>query len=306
MGFQRVISLVPAATEIMFALRSEGILVGRSHECDFPPAARDIPQCTAPAIDANASSQEIHDQVSARLQEGLPVFTLDLKQIQRLKPDLIIVQDQCSACSVPLDQVKSFLQEHGQSEVELFTMNPARMTELWDTLRTLANLLGKQTEGQSLLRNLKNRCVDVIEKTCLMTRRPLVGCVEWLDPLMVAGHWVPDLVQLAGGTPALTKPGERSRTVSWDELAAADPDVLLLIPCGFTIERTLRSLSAIAMRPEWSRLKAVKKKRVYLADGSGYFNRPGPRLIDSLESMAEMLYPDIFRFGHRDTIWIPI
>lgn len=300
---QRVISLFPAATEIVCGLGAATQLVGRSHECDFPPEITSRPACTSTSINSAATSREIHEQVTARLQQGLPLYEVDFAKLRELRPDVILAQSQCPVCAVSPAEVAPGLADWPGPPPQVVSLAPQRLLDLWDDIRRVATALRVPDSGKALLRPLQGRVADIIQKTCLLKRRPTVACLEWLDPLMAAGNWIPDLVDLAGGSNQLAASGRHSPWLEWPALHEADPDIIVLLPCGFDLRRVRQELAALTRQPEWARLRAVKRGQVYLANGQAYFNRPGPRLVDSLEILAEIMHPDLFSLGHAGRAW---
>jgi iron complex transport system substrate-binding protein len=299
----RIVSLLPSCTEIVCALGCAERLVGRSHECDFPPEICALPVCTAPRVDPAASSSAIHGQIMSLLQGALSVYELDVALLRELRADIILTQDQCAVCAVSLADLEKTLPQILGRRAKIISVAPLRLADVWTDMQTIADALGVAEEGRALLSRLKNRVVDVILKTCLIRKRPSVACLEWLDPLMAAGNWVPEMVELAGGRDLLGLPGHPSAWLEWKNLAQLDPDIMVLMPCGFGLERTRREAAALESRPEWRKLRAVKSKKVFMVDGSHYFNRPGPRMVESIEILAEILQPKLFSFGHERKGW---
>lgn len=288
------------------ALGAGELLVGRSHECDFPPEVRKLPACTESKINAgNAdNSAEINRQVKELQSSAQPngdrsLYRLDAAKMKELQPDIIITQGQCDVCAVSLQEVEELIGNWSGNRPEILSLAPARLADIWDDIRRVANALDMEERGRDVLRALKNRVVGVIEKTCVVTKRPSVACIEWIEPLMAAGNWVPELVELAGGANALGQAGKHSAWMEWEALLKVDPEIVVLMPCGFDLNRVRSEASALARHPGWSKLDAVKKKRVYLTDGNAYFNRPGPRIVESLEILAEIIWPEKFKFGHK-------
>jgi iron complex transport system substrate-binding protein len=303
MSQKRIVSLLPACTEIVCALGCGSQLVGRSHECDFPPEIRSFPVCTAPRLDPAGSSAEIDSRINSLSQSGSSIYQIDAALLERLRPDLILTQSQCAVCAVSQADLEKALPPPPAPRPEILSIAPARLTEVWRDIQTIAAALGVTEEGQALLWRLKNRVVDVIQKTCLIKRRPVVACLEWLDPLMASGNWMPEMVELAGGRNLFGEAGRPSARLEWENLAEADPDVLVLLPCGFDLARARREAGALGTRPGWRKLRAVKSKNVFLTDGNAYFNRPGPRLVDSIEILAEILHPKLFSFRQENQGW---
>lgn len=294
---QRIVSLLPAATEAIYLFGLGQRLVGRSHECDHPSSALRLPALTKPGIPSAKTSAQIDQQVRACLAEGAPLYDLDLAKLRELKPDAIIAQNLCSVCAIDSKALEQSLADWPGNKPCLLSLNIRRFADLWTELRRLSEELGAGEAGLTAIRQLKERAADIVSKACLIKNRLSVLCLEWLDPLMVAGHWTPDLVELAGGTNSFTRAGERSPTLTWDEFATLDPDVILLMPCGFSLPRARLEAATLPENPRWPTLSAVRKRRVYLTDGNQYFNRPGPRLVESLEILAEILQPDLFPLG---------
>lgn len=302
MSHRRIISLLPSATEIVCLLGCGDRLVGRSHECDYPIEVTSLPVCTESKLLPNATSREIDTQIGNLRNASLSVYRLNTQLMQELKPDLIITQSQCDVCAASEAEVARALGNWSGPTPQILSLTPRRLADVWEDIRRVAALLEVTEPGREALRALKNRCVDVIEKACLLTR-PSMACLEWLDPLMGAGNWVPELVELAGGKNVFGTADQHTGRLRWEELRTANPDFIVALPCGFDRQRTATELLALSQRAGWSELKAVRSGRVFACDGSAYFNRPGPRLVDSLEILAEILHPTKFKFGHGVTGW---
>jgi iron complex transport system substrate-binding protein len=298
----RIVSLLPSTTEIACALGFRDALVGRSHECDHPPGVESLPACTAPRFD-DGRSGEIDDRVKDLVRRGLSVYDVDTERLRALRPTHVLTQDQCEVCAASLKDVEAALCDWTGSRPAVVSLEPSTLGDVWDDVGRVALALGVPDRGRALASELASRVADVGERTGSLASRPAVACIEWLDPLMGAGHWMPELVRLAGGRPCFGSPGEPSPWIGWEDLDEADPDAIVLLPCGFDRARTRKELPAVSERPEWRALRAVREGRVYVADGNAYFNRPGPRLVESLEILAEILHPDRFDFGHEGTGW---
>jgi len=299
----RIVSLLPSCTEIVCALGLADRLVGRSHECDFPPPIRHLPTCTAPKINVHASSSEIDRQVKSLLQEALSIYRIDTGKLKELRPDIILTQAQCEVCAVSLPEVEQALSQWTGSKPHLLSLAPNSLADVWDDILRVSETLEVSRRGADLVARLKERVESIAGRTRHSLRRPTVACLEWLDPLMAAGNWVPELVELAGGQNLFGEPGKHSPWLEWPALREHDPDIIVILPCGFDLARTRREMSALTRMAGWKNLRAVKNRQVYLTDGNQYFNRPGPRLVESLEILAEILHPDIFQFGHEGAGW---
>ncbi len=296
----RVVSLLPSLTEIACALGAAEQLVGRSHECDHPPEVERLPCVTAPRFATLPSqpSADIDAEVRRLLREALSPFAVDEEKLRALAPELILTQDQCRACAVSLPDVERALGAVLAGAPRVLSVAPSTLGEVWESVETVAAALGREAEGRALLARLSARVATIGERAGARPSRPRVAAIEWLEPLMVAGHWLPELIAIAGGDALLAGPGTRSRWLAWSELRAADPDVIAVAPCGFPVARTGRELGLLTGLPGWSALAAVRGERVFLADGNQFFNRPGPRLVETLEILAEMISPGLFAFGH--------
>ncbi len=300
----RVVSLIPSATEIVCALGFETDLVARSHECDYPEAVKRLPACTEPKLPLDGASYEIDARVKAIVQEGLSVYRVHGERLRALRPDVVVTQSQCEVCAVGLEDVVRAMAEWVEARPRLVSLAPNALADVWRDIAAVAEALGVPERGTALVERLRQRIGAIAAEAERLAGRPRVACVEWIDPLMAAGNWVPELVSMAGGESLFGKAGEHSPWMSWQELVESDPEVILFMPCGFDIERTRRDLPLLVERPEWSRLRAVVGSRTAIADGNQFFNRPGPRLGESLEILAEILHPEAFAFGHEGSGWV--
>jgi iron complex transport system substrate-binding protein len=298
-----VVSLIASATEIVCALGCEDQLVGRSHECDYPASVLRLPVCTAPRFDVHGTSADIDRRVRDTLRESLSVYRVDVEALKRLRPDVIVTQSQCEVCAVSLRDVEQAVGDWLDSRPRVVSLRPDALADVWHDVRLVADALRVAQRGAELVERLRERMSDIAERARTLAARPTVACVEWIDPLMASGNWMPELVEMAGGVNLLGEAGQHAPRLTWDQLAAADPDVILVLPCGFDIARTRQDMPILTDKPGWSGLRAVRQGRVFLLDGNQYFNRPGPRLAESLEILAELLHPDALRFGHEGDGW---
>jgi iron complex transport system substrate-binding protein len=299
----RIISLIASSTEIVCALGMEEFLVGRSHECDYPPSVERLPVCTAPKFLVAATSAEIDRQVKEILEQALSVYRVDATLLASLQPTHIVTQTQCEVCAVSLRDVEEAVGTFVGSRPEIVALQPNALTDVWADIHRVATALGISGRGDELVARLQARMLAIEEKVRALPRRRTVACIEWIDPLMASGNWMPELVRMAGGLNLFGEAGRHSPRLEWLEVTAADPEVILVLPCGFDIARTRQELPALTRRPGWENLRAVREGRVVLLDGNQYFNRPGPRLAESLEILAEILHPEVFRFGHEGSGW---
>ncbi|MGB8275629.1 MAG: cobalamin-binding protein [Alphaproteobacteria bacterium] len=302
----RVVSLIASATEIVSALGYEDCLVGRSHECDYPESVAALPACTAPRFSTDGSSADIDREVQETLARALSVYRVDTDRLSALEPDVLITQSQCNVCAVSLADVETALCTWVKSRPRLVSLQPNTLADVFADIVTVAEGLGDRQAGERLAAELRSRIADVAAHAIKLAKWPRVATVEWIEPYMAAGNWVPELIALAGGENVLGTAGRHSPRMPFETLVSADPDVIVVFPCGFDIPRTLRELPLLADRADWKALRAVREGRVYAADGNQYFNRPGPRVVESLEILAEILHPDEFRFGHEGRGWVRV
>lgn len=299
----RIVSLIPSGTEIVDALGCSDRLVGRSHECDWPDGIASLPVCTAPKFDATAPSIDIDRSVRSLVENALSVYKVHEDVLKDLQPDVIVTQSQCELCAVSQTDVEASVARVLGSNTGIASMEAVDLNGLWADIRNVARSL--EVESEDLIERLKSR-LNAATQT-IEERRPRVVCLEWIEPLMFAGNWVPELVTLAGGEDLFGSPGAHSGNLDWDQIVAADPDIILLMPCGYDLPRTLQELPLLCRLDGWDDLRAVKEGRVYATDGNHYFNRPGPRLVDSLEILVEILHPDADQdLVHRGVSWTPI
>jgi len=299
----RVVSLIPSATEWVCALGAQDDLVGRSHECDYPQSVTTLPVCTSAKFDPQGSSRDIDDHVKNLLRDAVSVYRVDVKQLQDLHPDCILTQAQCEVCSVSLSDVEQMVGDWIGTRPSIVSLSPNQLHEVWDDIARVAEALGRKEEGEALLFNLRNRVEAISAHTRQIVDRPTVGCIEWLDPLMASANWMPELIDHAGGQNVFGHAGEHAPWLTWDSVQQEDPDILLLLPCGFSIPRTREEIHLLTGQPGWNGLKAVQQGRVYLTDGNQYFNRPGPRLVEAVEILAEIFHSTMFTFGHEGQGW---
>ncbi|PSQ85982.1 MAG: cobalamin-binding protein [Bacteroidetes bacterium QS_3_64_15] len=293
----RIVSLLPAATEWVCMFGGQEQLVGRSHECGYPEEIQDVPVVTAPTYEPDGDSAAIDEAVQEQLQEGLSLYEVDLERLRGLEPDLIVTQDQCEVCAVSLPELEKRLADWAGGAPEVVSMRPQTLKEVLDEALRLARAMDALDRAMEVIANLETglrvlRDQIGVDRTTNPQSLPSVACVEWLEPLMVAGHWMPDVVEMAGGRAVLGRAGEPTQPMEWADLRDADPDVLALMPCGFTIEETRRDLHYLTEQPGWDELSAVQTQQVVLLDGNAYFNRPGPRLYRAIEVLASVLHSE--------------
>ena len=276
----KIVSLLPAATEIVSELGLLDQLVGRSHECDFPDGVTDLPVLTRARIDASRPSAEIDQRVRKVMQQRLPIYMLDEARLTALAPDVVVTQAACEVCAISYDQVKTALGRTAPNAT-LVSLQPARLSDILDEIVLVANACGAAARGAALVQRLQARLSAVAART--PSPRPRVAVVEWLAPLMLAGHWVPEAIERAGAAYVGPKPGLPSPYASWEELASLRPEAIVVAPCGFDLARTLEE-----SKPVLDRLRAITDRVLFL-DGNAYLNRPGPRIVEAIETISGWL-----------------
>lgn len=298
----RVASLLPSATEIVHAVGRGDRLVLRSHECDHPPEVRRVPAATEPKYSADGTSYAVDERIRALVQEGLSVYRVDREALRRARPDVVITQEQCEVCAASSADVAEAVRETLGSDPEIVSLEPAALGDVLEDVRRVGRALDAGEEAEATVAGVERR-MEAVEAATSAEPRPTVAGIEWIEPLMAAGNWFPELVERAGGRDLFGTPARHSPWLDWDVVREADPHVLVLLPCGFPMERTLQELPSLRARPGWNELRAVRDGRVYVVDGHHYFNRPGPRLAESVQILGELLHPGRVQERHRGTGW---
>lgn len=299
----RVVSLICSATEIVCALGRGGDLVGRSHECDFPPGVEALPVLTAPQFEIAGASAEIDRRVKDLVRDGLAIYGIDADLLRDLRPDVIVTQDQCEVCGASLADVEAAVGDWTGTDVRIVSCKPLGLADVWTDIRNVGDALDAGDAAERAVAGLRARMNAIAAAAAEMPESPTVATVEWIDPLMAAGNWMPELVAMAGGRNLFGAAGGHAPWITWADLRAADPDVILVLPCGFDMDRSIAEMPALTAQPGWAGLNAVRNGRVFVADGNQYFNRPGPRLAESLEILAEILHPAHFGSGWEGKGW---
>lgn len=310
----RVVSLLPAATEWIAAFGALDQLVGRSHECDYPDAVTSAPVVTRASYDGSGTSAEIDTAVQERLQQGLSLYEVDLDRLKALDPELIVTQDQCEVCAVSLTELERALRDWGgEAAPDLVSLQPSTFKEVLDGALRLGRTLGRsgaamRTVADGEIRLQQLRAKVGVDRRVDPETLPTVACIEWMDPLMTAGHWMPDVAEHAGARSVLSEKGGRSPGIAFEALRQANPDAIGILPCGFTVDQTVADLDGLTEREGWRDLDAVRNGRVAILDGNAYFNRPGPRLVRSCELLASVVHgrDDLFETPVQrwERIWL--
>jgi iron complex transport system substrate-binding protein len=290
----RIVSLIASATEIVHALDLGQFQVGRSHECDYPEQVRDLPVCTEPGFPIDGSSADIDRRVKEKLANALSIYEVFPDLLDRLQPTHVITQTQCKVCAVSLEDVERALKLSVSTRPKLISLEPNRLDDIWQDILRVAAACGVEQRGESVVACLQQRIGEIAGRAAQAAGRPKVACIEWQEPLMAAGNWMPELVELAGGVNLFGAAGTHSPWMRWEELEASDPDVLVVSPCGYDLPRTRAEMHWLTERAEWRRMRAVQSGQMYLVEGNQFMNRPGPRVVESLEILAEIFHPEIF------------
>ena len=304
MSGPRVVSLIASATEIVHDLGAGGLQVARSHECEWPPTVLDLPQLTRPKFKVEGSSLQVDVAVKALVEQGLSVYEVDAEDLKAIAPDVILTQDQCEVCAVSLADVKRAVATWTECRANVVSLRPHTLADIYSDNQRIADALGVADAGAALNTRMRNRLAAIAAKVEGQPK-PRLAFIEWIDPPMSGGHWMPELIDIAGGINLFGESGAQSPWISVVEVAAADPDVILIAPCGYDIKKTREEMAVLDKKPDWTALRAVRDGRVFLADGNAFFNRPGPRLVQSVEILAEILQPGLSAYGHKGTnvVW---
>jgi iron complex transport system substrate-binding protein len=298
---RRIVSFLPSATEMVYALGLDDQLFGVTHECDYPPGACEKPvvvRSVLPIEDMN--QREIDSEVSARLRDGLSLYQVDEARMRRIAPDLILTQELCQVCAPSGNEVAQLLASLSP-QPEVLWLTPRSLSDIFDNLREIGNATGTLAKAETLIATSQARLDRIAARAATASTRPRVFCMEWLDPIFCSGHWVPEMVALAGGRDALGRHGTDSLRIPWKDVVAWAPEVLILCPCGFHLAQVVKQAALLAIHPGWAHLPAVRAGRIYAVDASAYFARPGPRLVEGTELLAHLIHPKLFEWhGPQD------
>jgi iron complex transport system substrate-binding protein len=282
----RIVSMIASATEIVDALGMLDSLVARSHECDYPESVRALPECTRPRIDIHADSREIDRAVKESARTSVSIYDVLDDVLERAAPTHILTQIQCDVCAVSLRDVEMALARGLKTHPLIVSLQPDSLEQIWEDIRRVARALDVSDRGEALIA-AKRKEIKALARAG--ADGPRVACIEWIEPLMAAGNWTPELIEMAGAVNLFGKVGRHSPWMTWEELKASDAGVILIAPCGFDVARTEQEMHWLTKRPDWRELRAVREGRVYLADGNQYFNRPGPRVVETLGIISAIL-----------------
>jgi len=301
----KIISLLPGLTELVCALGLEDQLIGKSHECDYPHSITDRPVLTGPkySVTEESSSDEIQKSIQFLLSKALSIYEVDDEELIRLSPDVILTQDHCEVCAVSIGDLTKSVREALGEDTRILSASPTDLESVMNSFEEIAQELGTEKEGARLVNSIRQRYDEISDRTRDF-KRPDVVAIEWIDPLMTGGNWMPEMIDIAGGNSLLARAGEHSPWIEWNTIREADPDILLIVPCGYSIEKTKGEMHTLEQKPGWTDLKAVRQKQVFILDGNHYFNRPGPRIKESVEILARIFHPREFRDDLSSFGWV--
>ena len=302
---QRVLSLLSSTTEIIYALGCGDRLVGRSHECDYPEEVSELPICTIPKFNVDGTSREVDDEVKSLVQSALSIYYINEKLIKELKPDIIFTQSQCEVCAVSVSDVENALKNITGLSSRVISVEPNSVEDIFNDILTIAEILNVRKKGKELVESIKAK-IDNTEKIVYQKSSPSVAAIEWIDPLMAAGNWVPQLIRVAGGKNLFGEAGKHSPWMKYNDLVEQDPEIIIVMPCGYDIKKSLIEIKTLESKKGWGSLKAVRNRNVYITDGNQFFNRPGPRIIESIEILLEIIHSDFSESKHIDSGWIKL
>jgi iron complex transport system substrate-binding protein len=294
----RIVSLIASATEMVHALGLGEFQVGRSHECDFPPEIRSLPICTTPRFDVSGDSRQIDQRVKSTLANAVSVYEVFEDVLAALQPTHIVTQTQCAVCAVSLADVERALSDKFATKPAVVALEPNSLADIFSDIRRLARACDVEDRGEKLITGMQSRMVEISRSARAQADAsgtpPKVAAIEWQEPLMAAGNWVPEQIEMLGARNLFGTAGGHSPWMQWGELTGSDPDTIICMPCGYDLAKTRSEMHWLTERPEWPGLRAVRQGRVFLADGNQYLNRPGPRVVESLQILGEILYPQAF------------
>jgi len=293
MELQRIVTFLPSATELIYNLGADDKLFGVTHECNYPIDAKTKPRVISSVFDpALMSSKQIDDKICQLMTDGKEIYNLNEENLLNAKPDLIISQNICEVCSAHTEHVNMAMNML-EKKPEVYTMDPHNVDEILMSIKDISKMIGKEKEGNELINSLLKRLEFVKSKMC--EERPKVLAIEWVDPFFTSGHWIPEMIETAGGENMISIEKMPSRKMKLEEIKSANPDIIVMMPCGFDVKRTISEYNnVLAENPDWNELKAVEENNVYAVDANSYFSKPSLRTITGIEILAQIIHPDIF------------
>ena len=300
----KIISLLASTTEIICVLGLKDNLVGISHECDNPNSILNLPRCSDPKINIHGTSVQIDNEIIALIKQSISIYNVNEKLLKQLKPDIIFTQDMCKVCAVNPNDLYNYLNYYTQKKVKIYSYSPNSLEEILLEIKNIGLYLDCEDGVSRLISDMKIRIKTFREENDKIKFKPKVAFVEWINPIYVGGNWIPELIEIAGGTSCFGVSGEHSTIINFDEIVEHDPDCILIAPCGYNIQKTLSELKSFITRSEWNYLKAVRKNMVFILDGNRYFNRPGMSILNSIEIISEIIHPEKFIYKYENIGWI--
>jgi iron complex transport system substrate-binding protein len=291
----KIVSLLPSSTEIVCQLGLADKLVGISHECDYPASITHLPRLTSSRVDYSGKSDSIHQSVMELLKTSVSVYDLNLELLAELNPDFIITQDLCDVCAVSFDQVQAACNDYLDSDAKIISLKPKTLKNIWDDIDQVAKALNVVSTGSDF-KIKTDRRIKTIRNKIKQAQVPIkkIITIEWLNPIMAGAMWVPEMIETVGGEALLVEKGGQALTLDYSTLETIDPEIVIIKPCGFKLDQTIRELDVIREKMPWEKWRAYKNNKMFLVDGNAYFNRPGPRIVDSIEILAYCSFPDLF------------
>ena len=301
---EKIVTLIPSATEIVAFLGKKNLIVGRSHECDYPKDLNKIKKLTSPKINIDGTSREIHNQITGIIENSLSVYKVDVDELKKLNPDVVITQAHCEVCAVSFSEVEKIIASFMNTKTKIISLQPNPLDDVFNDINRVAQGLNiDEITTKNLIKPLEERVKNIQIKS-LRQKKKKIACIEWIDPLMAAGNWIPEMVKISGGEDVFGKSGKDSHWIKFDEIQSYNPEIIIFLPCGYNIKKTKKEADSLLKNEKWQSLKAFKNKQIFIVDGNQFFNRPGPRLVESLEIFAEIIHPNIYEYNHKNLNWI--
>ena len=302
---KKIVTLIPSATEIVSFLGKKDFIVGKSHECDYPEDLNNIKKLTSPKINVEGASGEIHKEITEILENSLSVYKVDVNELKKLNPDIVVTQAHCEVCAVSFSEVQEIVTNHLDKNTKIISLQPNTLDDVFEDINRVAKGLNiDEIKTKNLIKPLEERLKNIQVKSSEKKKKK-IACIEWIDPLMAAGNWIPEMVKISGGEDVFGKSGKDSHWIKFDEVKKYNPEIIIFLPCGYDIEKTKNEVENLFnQQNKWNALNAFMNKEIYIVDGNQFFNRPGPRLLESLEIFAEIIHPGLFNFNHNEDGWI--
>ena len=302
---KKIVTLIPSATEIVSFLGKKDFIVGKSHECDYPEDLNNIKKLTSPKINVEGASGEIHKEITEILENSLSVYKVDVNELKKLNPDIVVTQAHCEVCAVSFSEVQEIVTNHLDKNTKIISLQPNTLDDVFEDIKRVAKGLNiDEIKTKNLIKPLEERLKNIQVKSSEKKKKK-IACIEWIDPLMAAGNWIPEMVKISGGEDIFGKSGKDSHWIKFDEVKKYNPEIIIFLPCGYDIEKTKNEVENLFnQQNKWNALDAFMNKEIYIVDGNQFFNRPGPRLLESLEIFAEIIHPELFNFNHNEDGWI--